>query len=213
MKLFDLDGTLLDSNGIWRDIDIAFLEKRGIPWTEEYNEGVIHAIFPTAAQFTKEFCHLPESPEEIMAEWLEMAREGYARTLSPKDGALEYLAQCARRGERMALFTSAEPSLCRAALDARGFARYLTQVVFAQELGMEKRSPLAFREAAQRLGLPPEQITFFDDSPVACRSAKEAGCTVIGVYDACFASFEAEMRIFCDSYIHSFRELLDPAPN
>ena len=122
MKLFDLDGTLLDSNGIWQEIDVAFLGRRGIPWSEEYNQGVIHAIFPTAAQFTKEFCHLEESPEEIMAEWLDMAREGYAHTLQAKEGALDYLARCAARGERMALFTSAEPSLCRAALENSGNA-------------------------------------------------------------------------------------------
>lgn len=208
MKLFDLDGTLLDSTTLWRDIDIAFLAKRGLPWTEEYNQGVIHTIFPLAAEFTKDYCHLEESPEAIMAEWLEMAREGYAHTLPVKEGVLDYLDQCARAGERMALFTSAEPFLCQAALADRGFDRYLTQVIFAQELGMEKRSPAAFREAARRLGAAPEEITFFDDSPVACRGAKEAGFTVIGVYDNCFAASEAEMRGFCDGYIRSFRELL-----
>lgn len=210
MKLFDLDGTLIDSNSLWRDIDIAFLEKRGIPWSEEYNQGVIHAIFPIAAQFTKDFCHLEESPEAIMAEWLEMARESYAHILPSKEGVTEYLEQCARSGERMALFTSAEPSLCRAALSNHGFGRYLSQVVYAQELGMEKRSPAAFREAARRLGVLPSDITFFDDSPVACRGAKEAGFTVIGVYDPCFAGAEPEMRDFCDGYIRSFRELLNP---
>jgi HAD superfamily hydrolase (TIGR01509 family) len=208
MKLFDLDGTLLDSNLLWREIDVQFLKKRGLPWSEEYNQGVIHAIFPIAAQFTKDFCHLEESPEEIMAEWLEMAREGYASTLQVKPGALDYLAQCAAAGERMALFTSAEPSLCQAALSARGFDRYLAQVVYAQKLGMEKRSPAAFREAARRLGVTPGEITFFDDSPVACKGAIEAGYTVIGVYDTCFAEYEQEMRRFCHGYIRSFEELL-----
>lgn len=109
----------------------------------------------------------------------------------------------------MALFTSAEPSLCRAALEGRGFGRYLSQVVFAQDLGMEKRSPRAFQEAARRLGVEPKEITFFDDSPVACRGALEAGYTVIGVYDPFFAHHEEEMRQVCHGYIHSFRELLE----
>ena len=115
MKLFDLDGTLLDSNGIWEEIDLRFLEKRGIPWSREYHEGVIHAIFPVAARFTKEFCRLAESEEEIMAEWLEMAYDAYAHRLPAKEGAAEYLAACAARGERLALYTSAEPSLAKAA--------------------------------------------------------------------------------------------------
>ncbi len=207
MKLFDLDGTLIDSTGLWRDIDIAFLEKRGLPWTEEYNDGVVHAIFPQAAQFTKEYCRLEESPEEIMEEWLAMAREGYGRTIPAKEGVLDYLEQCRQAGEHMALFTSAEPSLCRLALARHGFDRYLSQVVYAQDLNMEKRSPAAFVEAARRLGVSPGEITFFDDSPVSCRGARAAGFTVIGVWDRCFAHREAEMRGFCDGYIRSFREL------
>ena len=143
-----------------------------------------------------------------MAEWLEMAKEGYARTLPVKDGVMDYLAKCRGEGERMALFTSAEPSLCQAALADRGFDKYLTEVVFAQQLGMEKRSPAAFREAARRLGVEPGEITFYDDSPVACRGAREAGFSVIGVYDSCFAEYEDEMRGFCDGYIRSFVELL-----
>ncbi|MCC8128963.1 MAG: HAD family phosphatase [Clostridiales bacterium] len=208
MKLFDLDGTLIDSTSLWRDIDIAFLEKRGLPWTEAYNEGVVHAIFPQAAQFTKDYCHLEESPEEIMEEWLDMAREGYGRTIPAKEGTLDYLERCRRAGERMALFTSAEPSLCRLALERHGFDRYLSQVVYAQDLNMEKRSPAAFVEAARRLGTAPGEITFFDDSPVSCRGAKAAGYTVVGVWDRCFADQEEEMRDFCDGYIRSFRELL-----
>ena len=68
MLIFDMDGTLIDSNGIWRDVDIAFLEKRNMPYTKEYYEGVAHTIFPLAAVFTKEYCQLEESTDEIMAE-------------------------------------------------------------------------------------------------------------------------------------------------
>ena len=73
--LFDMDGTLIDSNGIWRQVDEAFLAKRGYPYTREYYEGVAHTIFPLAAKFTKEFCGLPESEEDIMAEWMELAKD------------------------------------------------------------------------------------------------------------------------------------------
>ena len=65
LYLFDMDGTLIDSNGIWKDVDSAFLARRGLPYTKEYYEGVAHTIFPLAAKFTKEFCHLPESEEAI----------------------------------------------------------------------------------------------------------------------------------------------------
>ena len=51
MYLFDLDGTLIDSNGIWAEVDRTFLARRGYPYTKEYYEGVAHTIFPLAAVF------------------------------------------------------------------------------------------------------------------------------------------------------------------
>lgn len=75
MYLFDLDGTLIDSNGIWAEVDRTFLARRGYPYTKEYYEGVAHTIFPLAAVFTKEYCHLSESTDEIMAEWMELAKD------------------------------------------------------------------------------------------------------------------------------------------
>ena len=44
MLIFDMDGTLIDSNGIWKDVDIAFLKKRGFAYTRAYYEGVAHTI-------------------------------------------------------------------------------------------------------------------------------------------------------------------------
>ena len=79
MFFFDLDGTLIDSNGIWKQIDRDFLARRNLPYTREYYEGVAHTALPMAAVFTKEYCHLEESCEEIIAEWMEMSRDAYAK--------------------------------------------------------------------------------------------------------------------------------------
>ena len=86
MIFFDLDGVLLDSNGVWIDVDLAFTQKRGLEVTEEYAYTVGHSIFPVAAQFTKDYYHLPESPQEIMDEWRALAYEAYAHTIPMKPG-------------------------------------------------------------------------------------------------------------------------------
>ena len=71
MYFFDLDGTLLDSNGIWLDIDIEFLGRRGIsPVPEDYTDYVTHHSAPDAARYTRERFSLPETPEEIMEGWM-----------------------------------------------------------------------------------------------------------------------------------------------
>ena len=209
MKLFDLDGTLIDSNGVWVDVDVAFLEKRGLAYTPEYSHGVAHAIFPTAARFTREFFGLPDSPEEIMAEWLEMARRAYAEEIPVKPFARDFLEQEARKGERLAIVTACVPDLCRAVLEHHGLAGFFDEIVFAQEIGMEKRDPRFFDGVVKYLGVTASGCTLYDDAPGNCASAKAAGIRVVGVYDDFFAGSEDEMRKICDRYIRSFAELME----
>lgn len=208
MQIFDMDGTLIDSNGIWRDVDIAFLQKRGLPYTKEYYEGVAHTIFPLAAVFTKEHCHLEESCEEIMAEWMEMAGDMYATAVAVKPGVREYLEQCRARGERMMVLTSSVPQHCHTALNHLGLMSYFERVVFAQDLGLEKKNPECFRKAARIAGIAPEECTMYDDSVAACRGAKAAGMQVVGVYDEFFDMTWDEMQQVCHKYIRGFEELL-----
>ena len=211
MFLFDMDGTLINSNGVWKDVDREFLARRGMEYSRAYYEGVAHTIFPLAAKFTKEFCNLEESCEEIMAEWMELAKDAYAN-VTVKPGVRAYLKQCKAEGRGVALVTSSVPEHCYTAMKKLDLLKYFDTITFAQELGLEKKEPELWREAARRDGVRPEDCTIFDDSLAACQGARRARMRVVGVYDSFFASDEREMRHFCDVYIKSFEELLyDPA--
>lgn len=206
MNCFDLDGTLIDSNGIWEEIDLQFLGRHGLTPTEEYNHVVGHSIFPIAARYTRDYYRLDMTPEEIMAEWLSMARESYA-AVPAKAGALAFLDRLRSKGARMSLVTACVPELCRAALAHHGIAGYFEDIIFAQELGLEKRDPEVYRIAAKRLGVAPEDCTLYEDAPANCSAAKAAGMAVVGVYDRYYAKYESEMRAVCDRYIERFTEL------
>ena len=207
MFLFDMDGTLLDSNGVWKEVDREFLRRRGLEYTRAYYAGVAHTIFPLAAKFTKEFCGLSESCEEIMAEWMDLAKDAYAH-VTVKAGVRAYLKQCKAEGRKMAVVTSSVPEHCYTALENLDLLKYFDGITFAQELGLEKKNPEVWLEAAKRSGERPEDCTIFDDSLAACQGARRAKMRVVGVYDGFFASDEREMRQFCDVYIKSFEELL-----
>ena len=207
MLIFDLDGTLIDSNGVWVEVDKIFLARRNAPYTKEYYDGVAHTILSNCAVFTKEYLGLEESCEEIIAEWMELARGQY-NEIPLKDGVREYLERCKEAGHRMAVFTACVPEHCRAALEHHRLLPYFEQVIYAQELGEDKKSPAIFRKVAQMLGVTPAQCVLFDDSLTACKAAKAAGMTVVGVHDAYFRDSEPDMRELCDQYIQGFGDLL-----
>ncbi len=207
MLIFDLDGTLIDSNGIWIEVDKTFLSRRNAPYTPEYYQGVAHTILQNCAVFTKEYLHLEESCEEIIAEWMELAKDAY-RSVPLKPYVREYLERCRSAGHRMAIFTACVPEHCRTALACHRLEPYFERIIYAQELGVDKKSPEIFQKAAALLGVRPKDCVLFDDSLSACRGAKAAGMTVVGVQDLVFQNAEPDMRELCDQYITGFQELL-----
>ena len=71
--IFDLDGTLLDSMGVWDQVDIDFLNKRGIEVPPDYMTKVSAMQFRQIAEYTIARFGLTDTPEELMQEWDDMA--------------------------------------------------------------------------------------------------------------------------------------------
>ena len=138
MILFDFDGTLVDSNGVWEEVDNSFLQRRGLVPTREYCETVGHSIFPIAAQFTREYYHPDMEPQAIMDEWTQLGREAYLSQVPAKEGVLAFLDQCRRQGQTMVLLTACVPEFCQAALKRLNMENYFSRLIFVQELGMLK---------------------------------------------------------------------------
>lgn len=209
MKLFDLDGTLIDSNGVWQEVDYRFLSAHGLECTSEYLNTVGHSIFPTAAQFTKDYYHLDISPQAIMDEWLFLARNAYEHYIPLKPGVRAFLAQEAAKGETLALVSACVPELGHAVLDRHGLTPLFRHLVFAQELGLEKRDPRFFHQVLDLLGVIPAACTFYEDAPENCITGKKMGMTVVGVLDPFYANEAERMVQVCDRCITDFTELLN----
>ena len=209
MLLFDLDGTLVDSSFIWDQIDIDFTRRHNLPLTAEYKDFVAHASAPAAAVFTKDYYHLDLSTDEIIQEWNDQALEAYSGTIDLKAGVSDYLEQCRRQGHRMAVVTSSPANLCRMVLEKHRLLPYFEELFFAEQLGVEKKDPKLYQLVAHKLGVDVSSCHVFDDSPLACRSARTAGAFVTGMHDALFADAEREMRSFCNEYVYSFSDLLE----
>lgn len=208
LYIFDLDGTLIDSNGLWVEVDVEFLARRGLEPTEEYEEVVARSIFPVAAAYTQKYYHLSDSPEAIMAEWEELARRHYAGLVPLKPGAEALLRQCRAEGRPTALFTACRPELCRVALERFGLTEYFDHVVYAEEIGLEKHDPQCFVRLSQLIGTDPAHCVLLDDSPSNCATARAAGMEVVGVYDRYYRHRQEELAAVCHRYVRSLEELL-----
>lgn len=209
MKLFDLDGTLIDSNHVWREVDDRFLSAHELIATDEYLITIGHSIFPIAAQYTKDYYHLDISPQDIMDEWLSLAQDAYENHIGLKQGAREFLIQEAAKGETLALVSACVPDLGHAVLKRHNLTHLFHHLIFAQELGLEKRDPRFFDQVLELLGVSASECTFYDDAPDNCISAKKMGMTVIGILDPLFANEVERIKQVCDQCVVDFKELLD----
>ena len=80
--IFDMDGTLLDSMWVWRQIDVDFLGRRGFEVPSDYLEMITPMGYCRAAEYTIERFGLNEKPEDLIQEWHGMAAEAYAKRWS-----------------------------------------------------------------------------------------------------------------------------------
>ena len=207
--IFDMDGTLVDSMGYWNRLADEYLARFGLPGLSPAlkEESIALTMLESAQLFIREF-GLPGTPEQIAGEINALMEEHYRTDVPLKPGAADFLRQCREEGIPMALFTACRPALCRAALERFGLADYFTAVVYAEEIGLEKRDPACFVELGRRLGADLADCTLFDDSPDNCATAARAGMTAVGVYDGYYAARQEELKTVCARYIRSFEELL-----
>lgn len=205
--IFDLDGTLVDSMWLWHDIDVEFLEQRGLTLPDTYQKDIEGMSFTETATYTRELFHLSESVEELKEIWNRMAIEKYTYEVPFKPGAEEFLRDCRRQGIRLGIATSNSRELVNAVSSALGLDGYIQEVVTACEVRQGKPAPDVYLEAARRLKVQPQRCLVFEDVPMGILAGKHAGMQVCAVEDLFSAPEREEKRRLADYYISSYREI------
>ena len=183
--IFDLDGTLFDSLGVWAHVDEVFFERRGIALPADYGAALSGLSYMEAAEYTRARFHLPESSAEIWAEWSAIALGDYANHVRLKDGAAQYLRALRRAGIRLGVATMLPEHLYAPCLKRHGLYE-LFDALCSTHGGSDrgKADGALFREAAERLGVAPAQCVAFDDVLEGVVGAKAAGMHAICVQEA-----------------------------
>ncbi|MDR1133155.1 MAG: HAD family phosphatase, partial [Synergistaceae bacterium] len=208
--IFDLDGTLLDSTGLWERIDADFLSKRGIPAPEDYAPAVAAMSFREGAEYTIARFNLPDTADALCREWYGMALYAYGHTVRLKPNVREYLAALKSRGMKLGVATSSTFQLYDAALRNLGILSFFDAICSADEVEYGKSRPDIFILAAKKLGVSPSDCVVFEDVLRAVQSAKSAGMTVYGVYDEASKADWERIKATADGAFADFKDAPPP---
>lgn len=206
--IFDLDGTILDSMWVWKQVDINFLGKRGIELPADYVKAISTLNLRTAAEYTIERFGLEEQVEAVMDEWFQMAVQEYAEDVQLKSGVREYLAYLKAKGVKMAIATSSHEGLFLPCLENNEIYEFFDVIVTTMEVERGKEFPDVYEEAAKRLQLKVTDCMVFEDIHNAVKAAKEGGFYVVAVEEEHSAGDREEIIKLADKYIKDFEEMM-----
>ncbi|MGN0585728.1 MAG: HAD family hydrolase [Oscillospiraceae bacterium] len=205
--IFDLDGTLIESNSVWEKLDRMILARRGLSCSDEFITDLTAMSYEDAAAAMQNI-GINISTEEFMREINELAVIEYGSNIFLKDGAFEYLNYLKNNNIKTALATASPRELYKPVLEHNGVYSLFDAFVTTDEAGAGKDSPAVYLLAAQKLGIAPQMCAVFEDIPKGIVSAKAAGMYAVGVYDKYSEKYIDEIKGTADRFIYSFTEMI-----
>lgn len=205
--IFDLDGTLVDSMWIWKDIDIAYLDKHNLPLPQDLQKSIEGMSFTETAQYFKTRFSLVDSVDTIKAEWVSMAQDYYSNRIDLKRGAREFVEKLNEKGIPVGIGTSNSRELALMVLQRHRLEMKVSELVTSCEVPKGKPAPDVFLKVAEQLGVDPAQCLVFEDTYAGVAAARAAGMQVIAVRDAFSEEWAHEIEPLVQYYISDFAEL------
>lgn len=198
--LWDMDGTLVDTEPYWIETEFELAERFGGTWSQEHglalvgNDLLASGRYILEHMFTAEAPGAQLTPEEVVELLLDGVVARVEKAVPWRPGARELLADLVAAGVPCALVTMSyqrfvDPILAQ--LPAGAFA----EIVTGDRVSQGKPHPEPYLKAAAGLGVSPADCLAIEDSNTGATSADAAGCTVLVV--PCHVSVEpGERRVF-----------------
>lgn len=206
--IFDLDGTLVDSMWMWKQIDIEFLGRYGLDVPNDLERIIEGMSFSETAAYFKERFQLPMTLEEIKNTWNQMALNKYSNEVDLKPGAGEFLQYLKENDIAMGIATSNSRELVNAVTIALGIQKYFDSITTACEVKAGKPAPDIYYKVAKDLNLDPKQCVVFEDVPAGILAGKRAGMKVYAVEDQFSNHLRKEKIELADQYIQNYHEVI-----
>ncbi len=199
--LFDLDGTLVDSDPLHARVFIRMYAARGRAIDQAYYVTHIHGRL-SRESFADAFPD--EDPDALADEKETIFLTDFAPHVPALPGAPAFIAAARAAGLRAAVVSNAPRANARAMLDATGLGPLMDTVVVADDCARAKPFPDPYLAALARLGLTAPDAIAFEDSPAGIAAARAAGLFTVGVRSSlaagtlAAAGADASIRDFTD---------------
>jgi HAD superfamily hydrolase (TIGR01509 family) len=183
--LFDMDGTLIDSEGLWLQTEIDVMTSLGGHWTQADQAECLGGPLERVGRYMAERATVPVTPEDICTDIL--ARMEIRLRESPlvwRPGARDLLAETLELGVPTALVSASWNNLIDAVRDriaAEVGRPPFTVVVAGDDVLNSKPHPEPYRTAADLIGVAAGDCLALEDSPTGVQSAVAAGCVVVAI--------------------------------
>jgi HAD superfamily hydrolase (TIGR01509 family) len=206
--VFDLDGTLLDSSWVWEKVDEKFLGDRGFQVPDDYVDEISPLGAERAAVYTIERFGLDEDKDDIVREWIEMAKKEYATEVVCKPYAKEFLEELHKLNIKMAVATSSDRELFMKTLEREGILKYFQKIVTVDEVERGKGYPDIYEEAARRIKVNPHKCLVFEDILAGVTGASLGEFNVVAVFDEKSKHNWEKIKSISKYSINDYKELL-----
>lgn len=181
--LWDMDGTLVDSEKLWDIAMHALYARMGGVLTDEVRESTVGGSAETVMRIVYDDLGLEPEPAAMAesADWLhDYTGELFEQGLPWRPGAQEMLDGLTTAGIPMALVTNTRRDLAERALNSIG-RHYFSVTVCGDEVPSGKPAPDPYLRAADLLGVSATSCLAVEDSVTGTASAEAAGCPVLVV--------------------------------
>lgn len=206
--IFDLDGTLFDSMGVWHGFGARYLKEFHSIEARPEMDDVIHtlSIWEAADYFRQEY-GVTTPQAQIVDEVNHMIEEEYFFRIHAKPGAIALLEKLQEKGVRMCVATATDRYQVEAALKREGMDGFFGKLFTSSEVGSGKQNPEIYLRAREFLGTSPETTWIFEDMLYAVKTAVKAGFPVVAVQDRYSLHHAAELRNLAAFYAENHEEI------
>ncbi len=203
--VFDMDGTLFDTERIYHEIWHELAAERGIELGDSFAADVSGTGGEKMYRILERYYRVPDG-SVVERMWQERSQERLKTRVPLKPGTMELLEYLEAQGYVMAVASSSPMTWITHYLDVSGTGKYFREVISGRQIANGKPAPDIFLIACERLGVKPENCYVFEDSRNGVEAGHAAGCRTVLIPD--IIEPDEDTKKLCEVYA-SFTEFLE----